>query len=200
MSSLVPERPTLPPLRSLALPMHGAPSRTTLPGIQTLYNDPSRSQDPQAWQRSRRESVSSPTSLHAPYPLPPPSIAGPLPSTLYHAAPYPFHPHQTTNPAEPHVRLVLTDSLESADAALVLFTTGASNVSGPPRIISSPDALASLKPGAPLLVVGAALERIRRPGTVLGKGVRMHPYRIAPSPSTTSHPHVPPGTTYAPRK
>src|SRR5712671_3843953 len=41
MSSLVPERPTPPPLRSLALPMHGVPSKSTLPGIQTLYNDPS---------------------------------------------------------------------------------------------------------------------------------------------------------------
>jgi hypothetical protein len=33
MPSFVPERPTLPPLRSLALPMHGVPSKMTLPGI-----------------------------------------------------------------------------------------------------------------------------------------------------------------------
>jgi hypothetical protein len=39
MPSLVPERPTLPPLRSLALPMQGVPSNTTLPGIHELYND-----------------------------------------------------------------------------------------------------------------------------------------------------------------
>ena len=54
-------------------------------------------------------------------------------------------------------------------------------------MISSPDALGGIQPGAPLLVVGPALERIRRPGTVLGKGVRMHPYRIVrpTQPSTT---------------
>ena len=31
-----PQRPTLPPLRSLDLPMHGVPSRMTLPGIHEL--------------------------------------------------------------------------------------------------------------------------------------------------------------------
>jgi hypothetical protein len=36
MSAFVPERPTLPPLRSLALPMHGVPSRLTLPSIQSV--------------------------------------------------------------------------------------------------------------------------------------------------------------------
>lgn len=36
MSSFVPERPTLPPLRSLALPMQGVPSRLTLPSIQSV--------------------------------------------------------------------------------------------------------------------------------------------------------------------
>ncbi len=36
MSPFVPERPTLPPLRSLALPMHGVPSRLTLPSIQSV--------------------------------------------------------------------------------------------------------------------------------------------------------------------
>jgi hypothetical protein len=39
MPSLVPERPTLPPLRSLALPMHGVPSNMTLPGIHELCNN-----------------------------------------------------------------------------------------------------------------------------------------------------------------
>jgi hypothetical protein len=38
MSSFVPERPTLPPLRSLALPMHGVPSKMTLPGVHVLCN------------------------------------------------------------------------------------------------------------------------------------------------------------------
>ena len=38
MSSFVPERPTLPPLRSLALPMHGVPSKMTLPGVPVLCN------------------------------------------------------------------------------------------------------------------------------------------------------------------
>jgi hypothetical protein len=38
MSSVFPERPTLPPLRSLDLPMHGVPSRMTLPGIHELCN------------------------------------------------------------------------------------------------------------------------------------------------------------------
>jgi hypothetical protein len=106
--------------------------------------------------------------------------------------------HQA-NPAEPHVRLVLTDSFETADAALVLCSTGGSNVSGTPRMISSPDALGNVKPGAPLLVVGPALERIRRPGTVLGKGVRMHPYRIV-HPTSAAPKSFPPGTYYAPRK
>lgn len=36
MSSFVPERPTLPPLRSLALPMHGVPSNLTLPSLQSV--------------------------------------------------------------------------------------------------------------------------------------------------------------------
>lgn len=36
MSSFVPERPTLPPLRSLALPMQGVPSRLTLPSLQSV--------------------------------------------------------------------------------------------------------------------------------------------------------------------
>lgn len=39
MSSFVPERPTLPPLRSLALPMHGVPSKMALPGVHVLCND-----------------------------------------------------------------------------------------------------------------------------------------------------------------
>jgi hypothetical protein len=103
------------------------------------------------------------------------------------------------NPAEPHVRLVLTDSFENADAALVLCSSG-SNASGAPRMISSPDALGNVKPGAPLLVVGPALERIRRPGTVLGKGVRMHPYRIVHPTSVAPRSSAAPGTYYAPRK
>jgi len=36
--SFVPERPTLPPLRSLALPMHGVPPKMTLPGVHVLCN------------------------------------------------------------------------------------------------------------------------------------------------------------------
>lgn len=36
MSSFIPERPTLPPLRSLALPMQGVPTRLTLPSIQSV--------------------------------------------------------------------------------------------------------------------------------------------------------------------
>jgi hypothetical protein len=36
MSAFVPERPTLPPLRSLALPMHGVPSKLTLPSLQSV--------------------------------------------------------------------------------------------------------------------------------------------------------------------
>jgi hypothetical protein len=107
---------------------------------------------------------------------------------------------QHTNPSEPHVRLVLTDSFETADAALVLCSAGAQNPSGAPRMISSPEALGGIKPGAPLLVVGPALERIRRPGTVLGKGVRMHPYRIAHPTSTSSNSSVATSTHYAPRK
>ena len=105
--------------------------------------------------------------------------------------------HQA-NAAEPHVRLVLTDSFENADAALVLCSAGGSTVSGAPRMISSPDALGNVKPGAPLLVVGPALERIRRPGTVLGKGMRMHPYRIVPTSAPRSS--AAPNTHYAPRK
>lgn len=208
MSSFAPERPTLPPLRSLALPMHGVPSKLTLPSIQSVRslipNTYDRSfdtvsQDPHALQRRRQECVSSPTSLRPPTP-PPPSIAGPLASTFYNSsASHPQYMHQP-NTAEPHVRLVLTDSFENADAALVLCSTGGSNASGAPRMISSPDALGNVKPGAPLLVVGPALERIRRPGTVLGKGVRMHPYRIIHPTSTPSKSSAVPGTYYAPRK
>lgn len=150
--------------------------------------------------RRRQEYVSSPTSLHSPSPPPPPSIAGPLASTLYNSTnSYPHYKHQA-NSAEPHVRLVLTDSFENADAALVLCSTGGSNMTGAPRMISSPDALGGIKPGAPLLVVGPAFERIRRPGTVLGKGVRMHPYRIVHPTSTTPRSTAPSGTHYAPRK
>ncbi len=149
-------------------------------------------------QRRRQEYVSSPTSLHPPTP-PPPSIAGPLTSTLYNStASHPQYMHQA-NSAGPHVRLVLTDSFENADAALVLCSTGGSNASGAPRLISSPDALGNIKPGAPLLVVGPALERIRRPGTVLGKGVRMHPYRIVHPTGAAPKPSAAPGTHYYPR-
>ncbi|KAI0254634.1 hypothetical protein BJV78DRAFT_1359515 [Lactifluus subvellereus] len=204
MPSSAPERPTLPPLRSLALPMHGVPSNMTLPGINELYNDqldPSHVAALHAWQRRRRETVSSPTSPHAPSPPPPPSIAGPLTSTLYYGSATPNRlPTQHTNHAEPHVRLVLTDSFENADAALVLCSAGAPSTSGAPRMISSPDALGGIKPGAPLLVVGPALERIRRPGTVLGKGVKMHPYRIVHPTSTTPNSSIATGTYYAPRK
>lgn len=35
-ATMYPQRPTLPPLRSLDLPMHGVPSRMTLPGIHEL--------------------------------------------------------------------------------------------------------------------------------------------------------------------
>jgi len=147
-----------------------------------------------------RQYVSSPTSLHPPSPVPPPSIAGPLASTLYNsAANHPHYKHQA-NPAEPHVRLVLTDSFENADAALVICSTGPSNTTGAPRMISHPDALGGIKPGAPLLVVGPAFERIRRPGTVLGKGVRMHPYRIVQPTGATPKSTVPSGAHYAPRK
>jgi hypothetical protein len=67
-------------------------------------------------------------------------------------------------------------------------------------MISSPDALGGIKPGAPLLVVGPALERIRRPGTVLGKGVRMHPYRIV-RPTNSSTGMAPSSSTrHVPRK
>jgi hypothetical protein len=150
-------------------------------------------------QRRRQECVSSPTSLHPPTP-PPQSIAGPLTSTLYNSsASHPQYMHQP-NSAEPHVRLILTDSFENADAALVLCSAGGSNVSGAPRVISSPDALGNVKPGAPLLVVGPALERIRRPGTVLGKGVRMHPYRIVHPTSAAPRSFAAPVLHYAPRK
>ncbi|KAH9975353.1 hypothetical protein BGW80DRAFT_1296674 [Lactifluus volemus] len=179
MPSLVPERPTLPPLRSLALPMQGS-------------QDPSHVAALQAWQRRRRDSVSSPTTPHAPYPPPPPSIAGPLTSTPYpynSATPQRFLTQPINHPSEPHVRLVLTDSFEYADAALVLCSTSAQTPSGAPRMVSSPEA------------VGPALERIRRPGTILGKGVRMHPYRIVHTTSTSSNaPVATGGTHYAPRR
>jgi hypothetical protein len=67
-------------------------------------------------------------------------------------------------------------------------------------MISSPDALNSIKPGAPVLVVGPALERIRRPGTGTGKGVRMHPYRIVQPTGTASNSPATPSAYYAPRK
>lgn len=205
MSSITmcPERPTLPPLRSLDLPMHGVPSRMTLPSIHELCNqgddlDPSHLTALYAWQWRRQGSVSSPTSSCFPSSPPPSSVAfaAPLASTLHNSA-SPL-PHQTRrgNHSDSNVRLVLADSFENADAALVLCSAGAPNASGAPRMISSPDALGGIKPGAPLLVVGPALERIRRPGTVLGKGVRMHPYRIvrptnSPMASSPSTKHIP---------
>ncbi|KAH9994706.1 hypothetical protein BJV77DRAFT_994307 [Russula vinacea] len=155
MSSFVPERPTLPPLRSLALPMHGVPSKLTLPAVQS---------DPHAHQRRRQECVSSPT--YSQFPPPPPSIAGPPASTLYNStSTYPQYVHQANSP-EPHVRLVLTDSFETADAALVLCR----------------------QPGAPLLVVGPAFERIRRPGTDAPYRI-VHPTSAPPRSSVTSSTH-----------
>lgn len=205
MSSITmfPERPTLPPLRSLDLPMHGVPSRMTLPGIHELCNqgddlDPSHLTALYAWQWRRQGSVSSPTSSCFPSIQPPLSVAAPLKSTLHNSAPpLPLQTQRGSHP-ESHVRLVLADSFETADAALVLCSAGAPNASGAPRMISSPDALGGIKPGAPLLVVGPALERIRRPGTVLGKGVRMHPYRIVHP--TNSSMASSPSTKHVPRK
>ncbi|KAF8268913.1 hypothetical protein EI94DRAFT_1799819 [Lactarius quietus] len=201
--SMYPERPTLPPLRSLDLPMHGVPSRMTLPGIHELCNqnndlDPSHLTALYAWQWRRQGSVSSPTSSCFPSTPLPPSIAASFTSAHNSVPPQP-HQMQRGNPSDSHVRLVLADSFDHADAALVLCSAaGATNATGAPRMISSPDALGGIKPGAPLLVVGPALERIRRPGTVLGKGVRMHPYRIV-------HPTNPPmspisNTKHVPRK
>ncbi|KAN0130132.1 hypothetical protein V8E53_012077 [Lactarius tabidus] len=182
MSSVFPERPTLPPLRSLDLPMHGVPSRMTLPGIHELCNqnndlDPSHLTALYAWQSRRQGSVSSPTSSCFPSTPLPPSIAASFAPT-HNSAPHQPPQAQRSNHPDSHVRLVLADSFENADAALVLCSAGATNAAGAPRMISSPEALGGIQPGAPLLVVGPALERIRRPGTVLGKGVRMHPYRI----------------------
>ncbi|KAI0266545.1 hypothetical protein BC834DRAFT_133702 [Gloeopeniophorella convolvens] len=199
---LMSERPTLPPLRSLALPMPGGSHKTNLPGIHELCNydnDMVCSRHPawmtasnsvslqnrtpasHDWQRNRQGSGSpSSPSSDAPPPSITSALASPPPTTTSFAS------LQRASPIETHVRLVLTDSFDSADAALVLCSVGAPRASSTPRMISSPDALDGIKPGAPLLVVGRALERIRRPGTALGKGVRMHPYRLIHT-STTSH-------------
>lgn len=199
---MFPERPTLPPLRSLDLPMHGVPSRMTLPSIHELCNqnndlDPSHLTALYAWQSRRQGSVSSPTSSCFPSTPLPPSIAASFAST-HSSAPHQYPQAQRSNQSDSHVRLVLADSFENADAALVLCSGSATNAAGAPRMISSPEALGGIQPGAPLLVVGPALERIRRPGTVLGKGVRMHPYRIVrpshPSMTTSSN------TRHVPRK
>ncbi|KAI0300164.1 hypothetical protein B0F90DRAFT_1725595 [Multifurca ochricompacta] len=194
MSSLamITERPTLPSLRSLALPMHGVPSKMTSPSVHDLckYRDQS---DP--WQGRRQEIYPHESSTP-----PPPSISGTLPSTPHDSVlPLPL-PTYRGNPPDPSVRLVLTDSFENADAALVLCSAGASNTSNVPRMISSPDALGGIKPGAPLLVVGPALERIRRPGTALGKGARMHPYRIVHPTTLAPNSPVASGTHYPSRK
>jgi len=171
----------------------------TLPGIHELCNqnndlDPAHLTALYAWQWRRQGSVSSPTSSCFP---PTPSVAASFSSTRNSVPPRPHHA-QPSNHSDSHVRLVLADSFENADAALVLCSAGAANASGAPRMISSPEALGGIQPGAPLLVVGPALERIRRPGTVLGKGVRMHPYRIV----RPNHPSTTPSsnTKHVPRK
>ena len=174
----------------------------TLPWLCSL-TPLTRSQDPShltalyAWQCRRQGSVSSPTTSCFPSAPLPPSIAASFASAHNSMPPQPLQAQRSNYP-DSHVRLVLADSFENADAALVLCSAGATNASGAPRMISSPEALGGIQPGAPLLVVGPALERIRRPGTVLGKGVRMHPYRIVhPShPSTTPSSH----TRHVPRK
>ena len=159
-----------------------------------------RSQDPAhltalyAWQWRRQGSVSSPTTSRFP------SAPPPLTSTLHNSAP-PLPPQtQRSNHPDSHVRLVLADSFEFADAALVLCSAGAPSTASAPRMISSPDALGGIQPGAPLLVVGPALERIRRPGTVLGKGVRMHPYRIVHPTSSSTGMAPSSSTRHVPRK
>lgn len=112
MSSFVPERPTLPPLRSLALPMHGVPSKITLPGIHGLCSSqlvrhlilimatvPSHRQiDYRIPRTPLRRNLGS-TDGRNPSPLPHP-CTHPLPRLL-HLSPVPSYRRYTIQPTCP---------------------------------------------------------------------------------------------------
>lgn len=75
------------------------------------------------------------------------------------------------------IRLVYT-SFENADAVLLVEPPSAPNT----------------RPPQPLLLVGPALQRLRRRQRPLVKGTRVHPYRIDRGPSDRRPPTQPADT------
>lgn len=178
------ERPTLPPLHSLDLPMPDVSKKMLQPPIHEL-NDPHeyyntlRLAAPQP-SRARQPSISSSVSSRMSSTSPAPSVS------TAPTSPSPSPPP----PSFPKVRLVLTDSWEHADAALLFPPPDAPYVPTLQAITSgvhTPN-----RTNGPLLLIGRALEHVRGPQRCLAKGARAHPYRLvrsdAPSrrPSTSS--------------
>ncbi|KAI0066898.1 hypothetical protein BV25DRAFT_1912247 [Artomyces pyxidatus] len=183
------QRPTLPPLHTLDLPMPSIRrGYTTLPSINEMHNDhdyqnQSSPLTSQPWQqhRNRQVSISSSTSSRLSSASPPPPYT---PSyTAPHTQANSFQkssnsPSPSPTQQQPTVRIVLCESLATADAALVCTAPGARHVSSYLQTISAPEALDKVRPGVALLVTGPALERLRHHPRPVPNGVRVHPYRI----------------------
>ncbi|TFY70317.1 hypothetical protein EVG20_g2678 [Dentipellis fragilis] len=176
------ERPTLPPLHSLNLPVPGSSWVSGAHALPSIYDRhvPAHAAQ-QSWHRGRQVSVSSSISSRTASASPPPSEVPSLTDSISTTS-----TRQSTSPpptAMPYgsVRIVLADSFEDADAALVFPPPGAPYIPTISDLNTNPGSTEALKQGKPLLLVGKAMEYLRHPQRRIAKGARIHPYRIVRS-------------------
>ncbi|KAI0322887.1 hypothetical protein OF83DRAFT_1167177 [Amylostereum chailletii] len=170
------DRPTLPSLRSLNLPMPSP--KPFLPTILKLYPNFNRhatttSPNTNSWHhRQRQASISSTcTSGSSTSSVSPPPSASTGSTSLSPSPPPP--------PPRRYVRMILANSFEEADAVLVFTVPGipaAANLA--PTVPCSPNALDCVKPGSPLILVSSSLARFHASGRRVARGARAHPYRL----------------------
>ncbi|KAF5368530.1 hypothetical protein D9758_002438 [Tetrapyrgos nigripes] len=157
-------RPTLPPLHTLALPgihhfdaMHDSNSQR--------YSRP-RSGRPQPFQR--QYSISSSTSSRTPSPTPSDSSSESSSSSM------PYTPLTPASACASRSKMRLIPStLEEADAVVVVPPQSVYDESNPASLLD-----ANANKSKALLLVGPALRHLRHPQRQIAKGARIHPYKI----------------------
>jgi len=187
------ERPTLPSLRTLDLPVpltqnrqfsnsmydsyepqvspivssFSYPPTTPTSNVSVRQSCPSRNVL-RHWPYSRQVSTSSSSSRT---PSPNPSNYSSYTNT--HSHPNPSLP-PTRSSSAPKFRLV-PSTLDVADAVVVVPPPTAPFI---PNLTSTPSLMESARQGQALLLLGPALQHFRHPQRQIAKGARIHPYRI----------------------
>ncbi|KAF9010199.1 hypothetical protein BDQ17DRAFT_1347729 [Cyathus striatus] len=174
-SSSSSERPTLPPIRSLDLPVPTSASAPIIPRTHVRYDRHENSCPPlqvPVKPRLRQLSTSSSNTTLSRTPSPSPVASSSSRSSSRQNP----SPHAHLLPPSLRKFTLLPCTLEEADAVVLI---------PPPETPYIPTLKCPAPPpggkhGQALLLVGKAIDHVRHPQRPLAKGARVQPYRMVP--------------------